>query len=82
MTVHENVSSQAGLASFRPRFVRTGPPIFNRLASAYPRTSAVMNLSRRLFRADNPTYLDVAIQRAWDHHRLPRFNNYRQGMDE
>ena len=82
MGVHEDASSQAGLASFRPRSVRTHPPIFARIVSAHPRTSAVVELSRRLFHEDNPTYRDAQIQRLLDFQRLPRFNNYRQGMDE
>ena len=55
----------------------THPPLFAALASAYPRTSEVIVLARKLHRAENPTYIDEQIQRLWDHQRLPRFNNYR-----
>ena len=60
----------------------THPPLFAALASAYPRTSEVIVLARRLAHAENPDRLREQLDRAWYWQRLPRFNNYRQGMDD
>lgn len=62
------------------------PPIFGRLISTHPRGSEVVTLARDITDAENPgwraRYRAAEIQRLWDRHRHPRFNNYRQGMDE
>lgn len=62
------------------------PPVFAAAASAYPRSSAVTELARRLWDADNPGVrpmrLDAAIQRLWDYQSHPRNIYYPKGMDE